>query len=410
MPRDSNGNYSLPVGNPVVTLTTITSTWANTTLDDIATALTNSLARDGSGGMTAPFKLVNGTIGAPGLSWITEPTSGLYRAGAGDFRYSIASNDRFSLTAATATFGVTTTTLHPDGVLATPGIAFLSDPDSGLYRSGANAIGLVVNALQTLGITTAGVYNLDGTVALPSYSFGADTNTGIYRNTADSIRVSAGGVDAGQISATGAYWMDGTVALPGISFLLDIDTGIRRVGSGHMRLVSDGVDTLQVSSTGTYGIDGTAALPSVSFINDVNTGIYRIGADDIGITTNGTLRVEVNSSGQLLYGGVEVGYRGMNSAANAGATFTLLAAHNGRVVSLSNGGAGVTLTLPVLAANTAIGLLNNQTTGNVTITRSGTNLFSFGFGNADRVLGPLGMATLWTIDGTNWIVNGAGIS
>lgn len=47
MPR-SGGVYTLPPGiNPVVNGTFITSNWANTTLQDIATALTNSLAKDG---------------------------------------------------------------------------------------------------------------------------------------------------------------------------------------------------------------------------------------------------------------------------------------------------------------------------------------------------------------------------
>lgn len=47
MSRNGSGTYTLPSGNPVVTATTITSTWANTTLSDIATALTGSLAADG---------------------------------------------------------------------------------------------------------------------------------------------------------------------------------------------------------------------------------------------------------------------------------------------------------------------------------------------------------------------------
>ena len=47
MSRNGSGVYSLPAGNPVVTATTISSTWANTTLTDIATALTDSLAADG---------------------------------------------------------------------------------------------------------------------------------------------------------------------------------------------------------------------------------------------------------------------------------------------------------------------------------------------------------------------------
>ena len=47
MSRNGSGTYSLPAGNPVVTGTTISSTWANTTLNDIANALTGSLAADG---------------------------------------------------------------------------------------------------------------------------------------------------------------------------------------------------------------------------------------------------------------------------------------------------------------------------------------------------------------------------
>jgi len=47
MSRNGTGTYNLPAGNPVVTGTTISSTWANTTLTDIATALTGSLASDG---------------------------------------------------------------------------------------------------------------------------------------------------------------------------------------------------------------------------------------------------------------------------------------------------------------------------------------------------------------------------
>ena len=47
MARNGSGTYVLPAGNPVVTGTTISSTWANNTLSDIATALTGSIATDG---------------------------------------------------------------------------------------------------------------------------------------------------------------------------------------------------------------------------------------------------------------------------------------------------------------------------------------------------------------------------
>ena len=47
MSRNGSGTYNLPAGNPVTTGTTISSSWANSTLSDIGNALTGSLASDG---------------------------------------------------------------------------------------------------------------------------------------------------------------------------------------------------------------------------------------------------------------------------------------------------------------------------------------------------------------------------
>lgn len=53
MARNGSGVYSLAAGNPVITGTTISSTWANNTLSDIASALTGSIASDGQTVITA---------------------------------------------------------------------------------------------------------------------------------------------------------------------------------------------------------------------------------------------------------------------------------------------------------------------------------------------------------------------
>lgn len=57
MSRNGSGVYSLPAGNPVVTNTTISSTWANNTMNDIASALTGSVAADGQTPMTGNLDL-----------------------------------------------------------------------------------------------------------------------------------------------------------------------------------------------------------------------------------------------------------------------------------------------------------------------------------------------------------------
>jgi hypothetical protein len=53
MSLNGAGVYSLPAGNPVVTGTTISSTWANTTLTDIGTALSTAIFKDGQQTLTA---------------------------------------------------------------------------------------------------------------------------------------------------------------------------------------------------------------------------------------------------------------------------------------------------------------------------------------------------------------------
>jgi hypothetical protein len=62
MSRNGSGTYTLPAGNPVVTGTTISSTWANNTLSDIASALTDSVAADGQTTMAGQLDLGNNKI------------------------------------------------------------------------------------------------------------------------------------------------------------------------------------------------------------------------------------------------------------------------------------------------------------------------------------------------------------
>ena len=62
MSRNGSGTYNLPAGNPVVTGTTISSTWANNTLTDIANALTGSLAADGQTTATGALQMGNNKI------------------------------------------------------------------------------------------------------------------------------------------------------------------------------------------------------------------------------------------------------------------------------------------------------------------------------------------------------------
>ena len=62
MSRNGSGTYTLPAGNPVVTGTVIATTWANNTMNDLASAMTDSVAADDQTPMTGPLNLNSNKI------------------------------------------------------------------------------------------------------------------------------------------------------------------------------------------------------------------------------------------------------------------------------------------------------------------------------------------------------------
>lgn len=103
MSRDSNGNYTLPSGNPVVAGTTILDTWANPTMTDLGTEITASLNRSGKGGMLAGLKGFAGTVSLPGFTFTGETSSGLYYPTAGNIGVTILGSNVASFEAGSVT-------------------------------------------------------------------------------------------------------------------------------------------------------------------------------------------------------------------------------------------------------------------------------------------------------------------
>ena len=351
MPRNSNGDYSLPAGNPVVTGTTISSTWANTTLADLANAMTDSLSRSGDGSMLAPLFLDDGAVGAPALSWGNETTSGLYRAGAGDFRYSTAGVDRIQIFSSglrtisgaaatpshgfitdpntgmylsgsddaviaaggtdiahfTSNAGATPQFRATDGVVGNPAISFNGDPDTGFYRLSANAFSVAVGAVEaTRWFNNAGVGQTlvaDGTSAIPGIAFSNDADTGMYLAGANTLAFSTAGVPRLNLNPTRLlndlpmYEQDGSVGAPAYSFTNDTDTGLHRAGTNDLSLIAGATRVLAVAPTGTYSLDGGASIPAYSFLSDPDTGIYRSTANLIGLAAGGAGRLFVGTQG-----------------------------------------------------------------------------------------------------------------
>lgn len=147
MSRDANGNYTLPAGNPVVSGTVIDTNWANPTLADLAQEITNSLSRTGKGGMLVPFKLPDGGLTDPALSFTSEPTSGLYRSTSADLRMSITGADtmRWKVDGAEVWDFVAEEWVDIAETIAANAAAIASIPNPNLCLNGGFAKGLPIN-------------------------------------------------------------------------------------------------------------------------------------------------------------------------------------------------------------------------------------------------------------------------
>jgi hypothetical protein len=140
MSRNGSGTYTLPAGNPVVTGTVIASTWANSTLTDIAAALTGSVAADGQTPMSGDLdmntnKVINleaGTVAGNAIEYdqfVAATTTAVNITGGTINGTSIGettrSSGKFTTLSANSTLGVTgATTLS--STLAVTGYATFS--------------------------------------------------------------------------------------------------------------------------------------------------------------------------------------------------------------------------------------------------------------------------------------------
>jgi hypothetical protein len=78
-----NGSGTFTIVNQFVPNTTILSAAVNQNFSDIATGLSDCLTRDGQAGMTAALKAISGSVSAPGITFNSDATSGLYLSASG---------------------------------------------------------------------------------------------------------------------------------------------------------------------------------------------------------------------------------------------------------------------------------------------------------------------------------------
>lgn len=243
-----------------------------------------------------------------------------------------------------------------NGSAAAPSLAFLSDTNTGLYRIGADSLGVSTNGvlraqIDNNGLTITGAIASSGAITA-SGNITTSGSGGFYVTSASPLLTyldTDGPTDAKRTefianssginlrilndaySATVEVWKatrtgntitghtfttsSGTFAFNGGNIVsnasVSVSTSLIFSGgsntylsqaSNGINVYANNVNTVWFSSTLTsMGVpivisSGTAANPSYTFTGDTDTGVYRIGADNLGIATGGATRINVANS------------------------------------------------------------------------------------------------------------------
>jgi hypothetical protein len=183
-----------------------------------------------------PLTLPVGSAAAPSLTFAGDTNSGLYRAGEG--QVALVANGVAELIAqpgGVVISGVLATNgqlAASDGTAGAPGISFTSDPNTGVWHSAEGTMTLVSNGatqltVQAGGVVVAGVLATNGqiaasngTLAAPGIAFGSDPNTGVWRSAEGEMTLVTNGVARLTVAPTGAEVVGSLVVTSG-QLLLD---------------------------------------------------------------------------------------------------------------------------------------------------------------------------------------------
>ena len=168
------------------------------------------------------------------------------------------------------------------GSLANCGIAFDGDPNTGLYRAGADQVAVVTGGTARLSATTTAltaalpVDHPLGTAGAPTVTFTGDLNTGIYSPGADQVAISTNGTGRLFVSSTGNI---GAGAAPIAC----------RLASSTADVGGTIGDTAQICTVNTNGAIGDFSGIRFNYFNDGGTGgkFAYIGSVLTSTATNG---------------------------------------------------------------------------------------------------------------------------
>ena len=220
-------------------------------------------------------------------------------------------------------FGPSSPGIMPDGTALLPGLHFSNDPDTGLYRLGANSVGLVVGGVATRGITidSAGKIGI-GTITpaqLVDLAYGHLRFSPITAPGAPTIAsISAGGaVDAGDhyyritfVTATGETEL-GTASLVATTAAGNLTVNLSNIPlSAEPTVTQRKIYRTKAGVATAYFLVDTIPNNTVTIYADVKADAA-LGAADctvLGNSTSGRLWYGTHTMGRVDYENCAWGY------------------------------------------------------------------------------------------------------
>lgn len=200
MPRDGSGNYSRVAGSAYTNGTTADGPELDAEMDDIATALTNSVTRDGSAAMTGNLNMGgNGITNLGSLSVTTNLGAASLRAGA--------------------------------GASSAPSITFSADTTTGFYQPANYSISYVQNGARVWTVSTAG--NLGVGTTSPSDKLHVNGDLRVEGASGAYLKLYAGSTYTGRIiGSSSTVRMDAQSSSGEAYVSTGLLNGLRVVGRG----------------------------------------------------------------------------------------------------------------------------------------------------------------------------------
>lgn len=148
--------------------------------------------------------------------------------------------------------------LLANGTEALPSLAFASDPNTGIFRKGADHLAIATDGLERFNIATTYIQSLlahrltDGSAALPSLSFSSDPTTGVFKD-GQGVGFSSGGISKIKVDNDGVTFNSTPYLRSNSDIQLQTTaSGAQRLYTGGLLASNDYADNVNIPTDGIY--------------------------------------------------------------------------------------------------------------------------------------------------------------